>query len=115
MGVRLSEAAIPRVDLAATLANLKKRMKKEKYRVSSLPFPAGGHAAYTKKWRDEFKPTLIHWAATQADPFGTNAVMLEVVEEIWAKVYPDLGLTDEDRNQERPLKIILDVVRSILF
>ena len=70
-----------------------RRPKKEKYTIASLPFPRGAAGvSYTREWRKSFKSTLIHWAATLKDPFGTNAVtdMEDVVTEIWKAVFPSI-------------------------
>ena len=68
-------------------------VKKEKYTVASLPFPRGSASnSYTQRWRRIFKPSLIEWAATCEDPFGTNAKMDAVVEALWCRVYPTLTM-----------------------
>ena len=68
------------------------RVKKEKYTLASLPFPRGlASTSYTREWRKSFKSTLIHWAATLKDPFGTNAIMEDVIAEIWKAVFPSVA------------------------
>jgi hypothetical protein len=68
-------------------------VKKEKYTVASLPFPRGSASnTYTQRWRRIFKPSLIEWAATFEDPFGTNAEMDAVVEALWSRLYPTLTM-----------------------
>lgn len=68
------------------------RVKKEKYTLSSLPFPRGpASISYTREWRKSFKPTLIHWAATLKDPFGTNSVMEDTITEVWKTVFPSIA------------------------
>ena len=68
------------------------RIKKEKYTLASLPFPRGAESmTYTREWRKSFKPTIIHWAATLKDPFGTNAVVGEIVKEVWSTVFPTIA------------------------
>ena len=63
-------------------------MKKEKYTLASLPFPRGAASTtYAREWRKSFKPTIIHWAATLKDPFGTNAVMDDIITETWKTVF----------------------------
>jgi len=44
-----------------------------------------------RDWRKSFKPTLIHWAATLEDPFGTNVVMDDTVTEVWKAVFPSIA------------------------
>jgi hypothetical protein len=71
-----------------------RRPKKEKYTLSSLPFPRGATSTtYAREWRKLFKSTLIHWAATLKDPFGTNAVtgMEDIITEIWKAVFPSIA------------------------
>ncbi|KAF8807979.1 hypothetical protein BYT27DRAFT_7211610 [Phlegmacium glaucopus] len=88
------------------------RTKKEKYTVSSLPFPQGSAACpFVKKWRKTFKPTLIQWASTMEDPFGTNSVMDTVVEQIWTHTFPDIlmDVTSDSR------AAIIDVAGDVLI
>jgi hypothetical protein len=67
-------------------------VKKIRYNISSLPFPRGASStSYARDWRKVFKLTLIHWAATLEDPFGTNAVMENIVAEIWKEVFPSIA------------------------
>ena len=44
-----------------------------------------------RDWRKSFKLTLIHWAATLEDPFGTNVVMDDTVTEVWKAVFPSIA------------------------
>ncbi|KAF8813775.1 hypothetical protein BYT27DRAFT_7206559 [Phlegmacium glaucopus] len=37
------------------------------------------------------KENLIQWAATYEDPFGMNAEMDNVVEGLWAQIFPTLA------------------------
>ncbi|KAF8803015.1 hypothetical protein BYT27DRAFT_7305696 [Phlegmacium glaucopus] len=78
------------------------RVKKEKFTVTSLPFPRGsGGTAYSQRWRRVFKPSLIEWAATYEDPFGTNAEMDTVVEGLWAQIFPTLATAVVDGGEGR--------------
>ena len=73
------------------------RVKKEKYTVSSLPFPQGSANVHlTQRWRKVFKPSLIFWASCQEDPFGTNALLDTVIEGLWQKVFPSLASAYEE-------------------
>lgn len=83
-----------------------KRTRKEKYSVASLPFPTGTVELNKKKWRRSFKTTLIHWAATQDDPFGTNAIMDNEVKVIWKLVFPSLLFDDDDERWEPILHVV---------
>ncbi|KAF8802591.1 hypothetical protein BYT27DRAFT_7260895 [Phlegmacium glaucopus] len=68
-----------------------RRVKKVKYTFSSLLFPCGAaNITYAREWRRSFKPTLIHWAATLEDPFGTNALMEDVITEVWGTIFPSI-------------------------
>jgi hypothetical protein len=73
------------------------RVKKEKYTVSSLPFPQGSsNVHFTQRWRKVFKPSLIFWASCQEDPFGTNALLDTVIEELWKRIFPSIASTYEE-------------------
>lgn len=88
--VKIVEPAPVALDLSSSASG--RRVKKEKYTLASLPFPRGAAStAYTREWRKSFKPTLIHWAATLKDPFGTNAVMEDIITEIWKDVFPSFA------------------------
>ena len=72
-----------------------RRQRKEKFTLTSLPFPRGAASTnyYACNWRKLFKSTLIHWAATLQDPFGTNAVngLEDKISEIWKTVFPSIA------------------------
>ena len=86
-----------------------RRVKKEKYTLASLPFPRGAASmSYTRDWRKYFKPTLIHWAATLKDPFGTNAVMGKIITEVWKHVFP----TIENEVIGRSREVIIHLVSA---
>jgi hypothetical protein len=88
------------------------RVKKEKYTVASLPFPGGSATTgYSQRWRRTFKPSLIEWAATLEDPFGTNAVMDAAVEALWIQIFPTLA-TAVNGGESRAA--IIQVVRIYL-
>jgi hypothetical protein len=73
------------------------RVKREKYTVSSLPFPQGSANVYfTQRWRKVFKPSLIFWASCQEDPFGMNALLDTVIEELWKSIFPSVASAYED-------------------
>ena len=88
--VRVVEPATAALDPSSSPSG--RRVKKEKYTLASLPFPCGAESmTYTREWRKSFKPTIIHWAATLKDPFGTNAVVGEIVKEVWSTVFPTIA------------------------
>lgn len=68
----------------------KQRSKKEKYTNAHLPFPPSRGGACMKKWQKEFKSSIISWAGTTEDPFGTNSILDDPVTQVWKKIYPDL-------------------------
>jgi hypothetical protein len=71
-----------------------RRVKKEKYTLASLPFPRGAAStSYTREWRKSFKSSLIQWASTLKDPFGTNAVKNseDIITELWKTVFPSIA------------------------
>jgi hypothetical protein len=68
------------------------RVKKEKYTVSSLPFPQGSaNVQFTQRWRKVFKASLIFWASCQDDPFGTNALLDTIIDRLWNRSFPSLA------------------------
>ena len=88
--VRVVEPAAAALDPSSGPSG--RRVKKEKYTLASLPFPRGAESmTYTREWRKSFKPTIIHWAATLKDPFGTNAVVGDIVKEVWSTVFPSIA------------------------
>lgn len=91
-----------------------RRMKKEKYTLTSLPFPRGATSTtYIREWRRHFKSTLIHWAATLKDPFGTNGStsMEDIVTDIWKAVFPSIA--DEVLGSSR--QAIIYLVSSFFY
>ena len=81
----------PAVKLEQRPSGRRSRVKKEKYTVASLPFPQGSaNVQFTQRWRKAFKASLIFWASCQDDPFGTNALLDEVIERLWNRTFPSL-------------------------
>ncbi|KAF8871509.1 hypothetical protein BD779DRAFT_1478177, partial [Infundibulicybe gibba] len=67
--------------------------KKGSYTTNSLPLPSGpGNEIYLQKWKKMLQPTLISWASTIDDPFGTNSQMNQVIFDLWATIYPTVGI-----------------------
>ncbi|KAF8797786.1 hypothetical protein BYT27DRAFT_7343964 [Phlegmacium glaucopus] len=74
------------------------RVKKEKYTVSSLPFPQGSaNVAYLQRWRKK-------------DPFGTNTVMDTVVEDLWVQVFPSLATAFKGEASAAIIQVAGDVL-----
>ena len=84
-----------------------RRVKKVKYSFSLLPFPHGvANMTYTREWRKSFKPTLIHWAATLEDPFGTNALMEDIITDLWKTVFPSIANEVVGGNREAIVHVV---------
>ena len=64
----------------------------QKYLVSDLPFPGNK----TQYWRKYFVPSLIAWAGSQPDPFGTNYGVGTEAALVWGQVFPTIELTPKD-------------------
>jgi hypothetical protein len=106
--VKIFEPAPPEPEVSSS----RRRVKKLRYTLSSLPFPRGAAGtSYTRDWRKTFKSTLIHWAATLEDPFGTNAIMEDVVVEIWKQVFPSIANEVDGDSRDA----IIHVVRPYSF
>ena len=88
----------------------KQHVKKEQYTNNHLPFPPAQMGVYMKRWRKSFKPTIISWAATIEDPFGTNSMMGKVVKQSWNEVFPELKETHKD---ETKCAAIIGVVSAL--
>lgn len=81
-----------------------KRSRRPRYTVADLPFPRGGKDAQT--WRRLFVPSLLAWAGSQDDPFGTNSQMDTEIDTIWQHIYPAIALNDATH------EILQNVVRA---
>ena len=87
----------PQVKLERSTSGHQGQVKKEKYTVSSLPFPQGSaNVLFTQRWRKVFKPSLIFCALCQDDPFGTNALLDMVIEELWKRIFPSVASAYEE-------------------
>jgi hypothetical protein len=83
------------------------RAKQNKFVVDDLPFP-NPRAAYNARWQKVFRPTLLSWASTYADPYATNT-QLEgtVVMEMWDIIYHDIELDKVERIDTAPKLVYL--------
>ena len=77
--------------------------QKKKYTKANLPFPRGGNHMYI--WAKQFRPSLLSWAGSQEDPFGTNGTMHTEIILLWSHFYPNIELTYQNK------VIMLSVVR----
>ena len=66
--------------------------RKRKFGISDLPFVHWDMDS--RKWRLSFVPSLLAWAGTQCDPFGTNSQMSDEVTMLWERIYPAIILDD---------------------
>jgi hypothetical protein len=82
-----------------------KHLRKTRPTLSDLPFNSKNDR---EKWRKIFVPALLSWAGTQIDPFGTNSMINEPVEDIWWSTFPDVALDDTK------LSTVLSVVHSMI-
>ncbi|KAI0282251.1 hypothetical protein BC826DRAFT_1110850 [Russula brevipes] len=86
-------------------------LRKPKYTISDLPFPYGSLEVTQSRrtlWRTKFIPSLLDWAGSRKDPFGTNSQMANVVMSIWEQVFPHITL------QEQGFEIVLRVCDTAL-
>ena len=67
--------------------------KQGQYTVADLPFPGGGN--HRRIWGKDFRRSLLSWAGSQEDPFGTNGRMHQEISRIWERLYPDIKLDAE--------------------
>lgn len=106
--------AIKVVERSVSQVEPTRRSKKEKYNVSALPFPNGIRAPpLQQRWRKFFRATLIEWAGTHSDPYGTNSKLDDdIINDIWYTVYPDLEMYDHigEDSKEEPMEVITSVV-----
>ncbi|EIM87671.1 uncharacterized protein STEHIDRAFT_130987 [Stereum hirsutum FP-91666 SS1] len=71
---------------------------KQRWTQAHLPFPGGQPGATCMRvWRNQFQCTLIHWAGSKGDPFGTNSLVGEAVDKIWPVLYSQLPLDEEGK------------------
>ncbi|KAF8802193.1 hypothetical protein BYT27DRAFT_7113324, partial [Phlegmacium glaucopus] len=103
--VRIVETVVPEI------SSSRRRVKKIRYTFSSLPFPHGAAStSYARDWRKSFKPTLIDWAATLEDPFGTNTVMEDIVTDIWKVVFPSIANEVDGGSREAIIHVAVDAL-----
>lgn len=89
MAVKVGHASVVKAEPGAK--------KVKKYTNQHLPFPTSKRPSNMNRWKKHFKPTIIAWAGTSEDPFGTNHLLDDnVIEEVWKEVFPDLESTLEN-------------------
>jgi len=55
------------------------------------------------RWQKEFRPTLLAWASTFADPYVMNSELDEdIVMEIWDLIYPDIDMGRVEHSKTAP-------------
>jgi len=67
--------------------NVGRRSKKVKYNTNSLPFPPSRAMAHSQMWRRIYKPSIIEFAASHFDPFGTNSLLETPALTLWNHIY----------------------------
>ncbi|KAI9429509.1 hypothetical protein H4582DRAFT_2089056 [Lactarius indigo] len=93
---------------AQPLEGDRKRPRKQRYTVSDLLIPR--NSRFIQIWRKIFVPSLIAWAGTQEDPFGTNCQMEGEIMNIWKRVFPSIALAQSTCEFE----IVLNVCENVL-
>jgi hypothetical protein len=83
------------------------RTGKKRLGVSDLPFADWN--VDSRNWRTQFLPSLLAWAGTQRDPFGTKSQMHDEVTAIWERIFPAIVLDDA-----RKLSVLRVVVRTFV-
>lgn len=106
MAIKLEDVPV----VKAEPGGRKQRTKKEKYTNAHLPFPSKQFGQSMKNWRKVFKPSIIGWAGTVEDPFGTNSILSSPVKKVWNDIFPDLKDCFKDVDQRAA---ILGVVRTL--
>jgi hypothetical protein len=101
------------VNQSASAGSSNKRVaqgaRKVKFTLADLPFqPCSPEATRTRRilWRLQFVPSLLDWAGSCKDPFGTNIQMNGEVASIWKHVFPQVALNGEG------MEIVLHLVRA---
>jgi hypothetical protein len=106
MGLKLSKALPVAASTSAGNGDVhSRRARKRRFTTADLPLPRGGQQL--QMWRKHFIPSLISWAGSCEDPFGTNGHMDVAAPKIWKRIYPDAPLGDQDKD------ILLSVVRRL--
>jgi len=90
----------------------KQWMRKEKYTNAHLSFPSQQFGQSMKNWHKAFKPSIIGWASTIEDPFGTNSILSTPAKKVWNDIFPDLKDCFKDADQRAA---ILSVVSTSAF
>lgn len=84
---------------------------KQRWTQAHLPFPGGQAGANCMRtWRNQFQFTIIHWAGSQDDPFGTNAQVGEAIDRIWPILFSQVPLDDDGKRA-----VIGNVCNLLLF
>ncbi|PPQ85595.1 hypothetical protein CVT26_009206 [Gymnopilus dilepis] len=82
------------------------RLKTDKRRVSSLPFPVETRQACHDKWQRVSRATLIAWAACAEDPsWAISKLDKATALRTWDSVFPNITFEDKVR-QDLSLKLI---------
>lgn len=82
-----------------------KQSHKTRFSLAHLPFP-GGSSVYLVIWQKTYVPSLISWAGSLEDPFGTNFQMEDQVMELWMQIYPSLPLVKASQDHDIVLTVM---------
>lgn len=82
--------------------------RKVRYSVRDLPLPPCD-PYYSDMWRNRFVPSLLAWAGSLRDPFGTNIKLNDEVSNLWKRVFPDIVIRDASTSMD--MVIVRTVVR----
>jgi len=94
------------------VASGSRRVAKPKYGVADLPLPIGSN--YMNRWRKQYRQTLMSWAGTHLDPFGTNSLLMEdVIRDIWSLVFSNIDI-DMRGGRKKNLEVITALVSRLL-
>ena len=85
ISVRTEDVSVTTVDQGRP-----QRVRKETYTTAALPFPSSHITRYLDRWRKDFRSTLLDWAGTGENPYGTNTIMRQAVKQTWYEVFPEL-------------------------
>ncbi len=90
-------------EIAVTNNAASPKTKAEKYNLSHLPFPSADRSERLMRWKTVYRATLIAWASTLGDPFGSGTVIDGAVNKIWVEVFPEYTSLLRDAETRKPI------------
>jgi len=97
MGIKLIEAASKSGQNVT--ASSRRGGARTRAKVLDLPLPRGGQGSVD--WNERFVPSLLSWAGSHEDPFGTNGQMDAEITSLWLQIYPGRKLGDGEQGTVR--------------